>query len=162
MPSTPPHLLLSEHEERLRSHRPRTKGLRKKSLQGLALAVAKRADEDYLLEAGGERWLADAESLLAFVDRRQEAEILVRVGEPDQIGGRARTVVTTCAADQPFIVDTLRLCFEQSGYETFTQINAICAVERARTGRLKAIETSDSALPRESLTIFELAPIPSA
>lgn len=149
-------------DELVRAHRPRTKGVRRRLFRELALAIGKRASEDYLFRAGGELWLEDTESLLLFAESRLEAEVLVRVLPPHEREGGTTTVVNTCAPDQPFIVDTLRLCFEQLGHEVLTQINTICSVERARTGRMKSIDSGSDATVRESFTHFEIPAVERA
>ncbi len=143
-------------EKKLKSYRPRTKGTRRKLLAGVARAIAKRADEDYLLEAGGQRWLEDSEALLHFIEQRRKGEVLVRVLGPDEASGRNHSVVNTCLPDQVFVVDTLRLCFEQLGLPTSLQLNVIVNVGRTAAGKLKSIDIDRDDARSESITHFEI------
>ena len=158
-----PPTLVPDLEARVQAYRPRTRGVGREVFRSLALAVLKRADETFLLEDGGTRWLRQVEALAAHALERPDGEPLVSVHPPDSRDRIARTVVQTCMPDQPFIVDSILLCFEQRGYEVLGQVNMILATARGPKGRLREVggEASESR-PLESFAHFEITPITHA
>lgn len=155
--------LVQEQLKRIKSHRPR-KGVSPSVFRALAEWMVKRAGEHYLLEHADGSWLLHAEALTAGIRRRREGEILVRVEMAPRVGsqGPGSTIISTCMPDQPFIVDSMRLCFEQNGVEIRSQANMIVPLERTKEGILKRVGSDDSDLPLESITHFEVSPIPDA
>lgn len=145
--------LIQEFEKRIDQHRIRRRGLDKAAFRDLARAVVKRASESYLLEHSDGAWLTHVEELLATLNTRKGDEILVDIRSSE---GEESTRVVTCLPDQPFIVDTIRLCFDQRGHGVRHQINMILPVERSSAGKLRALGVESSEHPPESIALFEI------
>ena len=153
--------LLAEFEARISSYRPRLKGIRRSSFPALARNVVKRAGEHYLLEHAEGSWLEHTEQMLGFIQIRKPKQILVRVGAPAS-GGARSSLITTCMTDQPFIVDSIRLCLQNFGLDIRSQLNMILPIARSKEGGLRLIGDDDSDAPLESITQFEVSPIAAA
>ncbi len=156
------HDLVTEFERRLADYRPGARGAQRKLLEQLALALVKHADERFLLDHPAQLLLPEIETVLAFIEKRVEGEVLVRVApasEPDGTSAPA-ILASTCMTDQPFIVDTVRLAFQRLGLDVLHQLNAIVPVARTKAGRLVEIGgTAEAGQTLESITVFELGPI---
>lgn len=151
--------LVRDLESRLQSHRP-PRAVDAKLFGDLARAILKRADEDFLLNDQGESWLQHTQQLLDFARKRVEGDILVEVTKPVGPPEDRRTVVRTCMSDQPFIIDSVRLAFEQLGHELRQQVNMVLPVVRDEAGGIQAVGGPDESIGQlESVAHFEIAPI---
>jgi len=87
---------------------------------------------------------------------RAPGETHVRVARPG--GQRAgRITVEILAADQPFIVDTVRLTLRRLGLREIALVHPLLALEREADGELAAIGREAVARTRESYVYAELA-----
>jgi glutamate dehydrogenase len=154
--------LIAQFEQRIERHRPAHKGVERSAFRELARALVKRAGEHYLLGHEGGEWLSHVEELLLFMERRKSQQILVQLSTPRGAGQHRSTWVFTCMGDQPFIVDTTRVCFEQNGVHIESQINLILPVRRDTTGRLVAVGGEHSESLAESVALYEVSPLVSA
>ncbi len=150
---------IEDMKARLETYRPKRKGVSRTALRQLALALLKRAGEDYLLAHAGDSWLKHGEELLHFIGQREKSQILVRVSASKD---EATTSISTCMPDQPFIVDSLRLYMQQCGIDIQSQVNMVLPIDRSKAGKLKSIGQEDSEAPLESITHLEVALIESA
>ncbi len=127
--------LVREVESSLENYEP-SKDVDARAFRELAQAVAKRADENFLLQDDGTLWLQRTERLLAFGSIRRDEQIMVEVMGGKKRGARGHTVVCTCLPDQPFIIDSVRLAFRQLGLDLYAQVNVVLPVERDTAGKV--------------------------
>jgi glutamate dehydrogenase len=154
--------LVRELEARLSAHRP-PRATEAKLFADLARAIMKRADEDFLLQDDSRGWLEHTQAMLDFVRTRAEGDILVDVSKPIGDSDDRRTIVRTCMSDQPFIVDSVRLAFEQLGLELRKQVNMVLPIVRDERGVLRSVGGPDESKGQlESLAHFEITPIDTA
>ncbi|HKK71886.1 MAG TPA: NAD-glutamate dehydrogenase domain-containing protein [Candidatus Krumholzibacteria bacterium] len=148
--------LVREVESSLESYEP-SKNVDAQAYRDLAQAVAKRADENFLLQEDGTLWLQLTERLLACGSTRRDDTIVVEVMGGKKGGSRGHTVVCTCMPDQAFIIDSVRLAFRQLGLELYSQVNVVLPVERDTAGKVARMGDSvgdDGTL--ESWALFEV------
>jgi len=91
----------------------------------------------------------------AFAAQRLPEEIRVRVENPG--GHRAgRTTVELALADQPFIVDSVRLGFRRLGHRELLLVHPLLALEREADGSVARLGRDEVARTRESFVYAEL------
>jgi len=149
---------LDELQNELARYRPRRRGLDPEILRILAGAILKRSDPHTLLAGEGRGWLRWAEELLSFIARRPPESILVKISPPVEAEPVPYSVLSTCTSDQPFIVDTIRLCLQQREVELRDQLNLVVPAGRGPHGRILALGGEQADQPLESITRFEIAP----
>ncbi|HTO55467.1 MAG TPA: NAD-glutamate dehydrogenase domain-containing protein [Myxococcota bacterium] len=94
----------------------------------------------------------------AFVAQRLPGEIRVRVSSPG--GHRAgRTVVEVLVADQPFIVDSVRLTLRRLNRRELLLLHPLLALERDADGTIARFGREAVARTRESYVYAELRPL---
>ena len=152
---------LRDVEARLQKHEP-SKDVDPKAFRELAMLVAKRADDSLLLQDDGARWLEVTERLLRFASTRKAKSILVDVRSERSPNGGEHTVVLTCMPDQAFIIDSVRLLFQQSGIELLSQVNVVLPAQRDENGTIVRVgdQVQDGML--ESWARFEFAAVSDA
>ena len=91
----------------------------------------------------------------AFAAQRLPGEIRVRVGNPG--GHRAgRTIVEVLLADQPFIVDSVRLTLRRLGRRELLVLHPLLALEREADGTIARLGRDAVGATRESYVYAEL------
>ncbi|MEM7168204.1 MAG: NAD-glutamate dehydrogenase domain-containing protein, partial [Planctomycetota bacterium] len=95
-----------------------------------------------------------------FLERRTRHEILIRT-EPVRYGdGDAiteNTMLEVALADQPFVVDTLRLLLEFTGLRVLASVYLSIPVQRDRSGVVRSLETDGPKANPEIVARFEIA-----
>ncbi|MCP4003465.1 MAG: NAD-glutamate dehydrogenase [bacterium] len=96
-----------------------------------------------------------AEDAASFAESLCPGQIKVRVSAP---GGRrqGRSVVEVLVADQPFLVDTIRLALERLGLREKLLLHPLLAVERDEDGSIARCGRTDVTQTRESFVYAEL------
>ncbi len=100
-------------------------------------------DESDLRAAGPATLAAAAAGHLRFGATRKPGEARVRVFNPDlaRDGWEAdHTVVEIVTDDMPFLVDSLAMVLNGSGYSIHTMVHPVLGAERDRGGRLRAVD----------------------
>jgi glutamate dehydrogenase len=125
-------------------------------LRSFAAEVLKRADERYFYRhrittlpaqlSDSLRWLSEVAA---------HESVSARIFDPnDDAHGYALegTVLETAVADQPFIVDTLKLCLAEIGVRVLNSLNIILPVVLNKDGGLARFDAADPAVRRLSYT----------
>ncbi len=95
-----------------------------------------------------------ASEAAAFAARRRDGEVLLRVCEGEG-ARRGRSVVYALQRDQPFLVDTLRLCLRRLGQRESLLLHPLLAIERDPQGAVLRLGKGRTEA-RESLLYVEL------
>ena len=129
---------------------------KKDALYALVLAELESAlDPRELRRRGRDALFELAQDAASFAARRRPEEVRVRVARPG--GHRAgRTTVEILAADQPFIVDTVRLCLRRLGQREFVLVHPLLALERDVDGSIANLGRDTVGRTRESYVYAEL------
>lgn len=104
-----------------------------------------------------------AEDLLTtfnlFLKRRKD-EILVRLSAEQSFSGEdGITFIDVVCKDQPFIVDTLELILEESGFEVLSKHTASASVIRDRDGTIQAIDATAAKARDEIICHFAIGEV---
>jgi len=128
----------------------------KDELHALVLAELESALDPRELRRRGRGALFElAQDAASFAARRLPEEVRVRVSRPS--GHRAgRTAVEILAADQPFIVDTVRLTLRRHGERELLLLHPLLALERESDGSVLGLGRDAVGRMRESYVYAEL------
>ena len=137
----------------------------RKNLEPFMQAGLRRAGERYCASRTLEGLAAQCASQLYFMKKRRDDEMNIRVFNPDMaVHGYTSpyTVIETCIADRPFLLDTIRLFFSESGLTERECLHPILDVCRDGEGELIALNEDEKGRPcpiKESVIHFELVRI---
>ena len=118
-------------------------------------SVVRRSDDEYLQRHPLEAVPGHVAACLAAVHVRAPQAILVgcKVPETARDGYEMPLVVLeTCMADQPFIVDTIKMVLRRMKVRTVGTMNMILPVQRDESGALVALQPDNPAASNESFT----------
>ena len=118
-------------------------------------SVLKRADDELLNRHPAEGFVDHLRDALDAVAARRPGEIKTGCGKPTVEGqGYALPmyVLETCMADQPFIVDTIKLVLRRLKVRILGTLNMILPVERDADGAMIDISPDNPAAANESFT----------
>jgi glutamate dehydrogenase len=143
----------------------RKRGVPPEAFQELARAYARRAEGRFGAPLGDAELGAMLTELAAFIARRSADETLVRVsalgaadGEGDgaAAGASRLTVLETCTGDRSYIIDTLRMIFEDLDLAEVHAATLILPVRRDARGKLLSIRGDADGHHNESICRFVL------
>lgn len=127
----------------------------------LADAVTRRADGEFIARHPVEAFAAHVSHALKSVVHRQPHEVLVRCSRPTRETegyDLPNFVLETCMADQPFIVDTVKLVLRRLDVQTLGTLNMILPVERDSSGAILDISQDNPRGKPESFSCHLLSP----
>lgn len=129
---------------------------RKDALYDLVLAELGRALDPRELRRRGRDGIVElAQNAADFAELRSPGEARLRVTSP--AGRRAgRTAIEILAADQPFIVDTVRLVLRRSGQHELVLLHPLLAIERDLDGGIESLGRESVPRTRESYVYAEI------
>jgi glutamate dehydrogenase len=117
--------------------------------QAFCAAVARHVRGPWLERHGAEGAAAQIAALWKAVSQATSpVQVQVEAGE-------GSTELRTRMADQPFIVDTLRLLLNRSGHELVSSLNAVVAIGRDGAGQIVRVDEAGD--PAESLVSLEIS-----
>ncbi len=128
----------------------------KDALYALVLTELESALDPRELRRRGRDGLSElAQDAADFAARRQPGETRVRIARP---GGQrtGRTTLEILAADQPFIVDTVRLTLRRLGLRELVLLHPLLALERESDGSVASLGREAVGRTRESYVYAEL------
>ncbi len=118
-------------------------------------SVVRRSDDEYLQRHPVEAVPGHVAASLAAVDSRSANAILVGCKVPDLAHDGYEVplvVLETCMADQPFIVDTIKMVLRRMQVRSVGTMNMILPVQRDDAGKLVALQPDNPAASNESFT----------
>ncbi len=127
--------------------------------------VTRRAEDASLAQRPRQAILLELEDSLRFIAVREARQLLVRVFDPatrDPGATDDRTVIETCTADQPFLVDTLRLTLRRAGIRERFCHHPILAVKRDAAGLIEDLGEPPGGGSTESFIHFDVDPVDPA
>ncbi|MBI3270342.1 MAG: NAD-glutamate dehydrogenase, partial [Planctomycetes bacterium] len=122
-------------------------GLSSAALAEFSRVFLRRADDRYARRLTDDQLARTLGSLCAFIARRAPEETLFRIVHPHEQGldpSGDVVAVETCMADQPFIVDTLRMAFAACGLQEVAGVTIIIPVSRDADGRIVSIRPTEA------------------
>jgi len=126
-----------------------------------------RSDDGYLAQRDLVELLDQWRDMASWVQVRAPDEIKVRVFNPTRAQhGYAlehRTVMQTCAADQPFVLDSLRLLLSKLDLSALRVVHPIFGADRSPEGALLTLDPRPrQGMPLESMMHWEIPRIDDA
>ena len=122
--------------------------------------VEEACDERYRLHYEDTVLVEQLTDMFVFFERRSRSEIQIRTapvryGEGDSAA--ENTLIEVVLADQPFVVDTLRLLLDFTGLRVLSSLYLSIPVVRDRSGSVAALESDAPKANTEILVRFEIA-----
>ncbi|MSP91422.1 MAG: hypothetical protein EXR79_06410 [Myxococcales bacterium] len=127
----------------------------------VADAVIRRADGEFVSRHPAEQFPGHVEWALRAVATRQPDDVLVGCCRPNRADHGYElplVVLETCMADQPFIVDTIKMALRRMGVHVLGTLNMILPVERDADGKFIDIGTDSPDASAESFSCHLLGP----
>jgi glutamate dehydrogenase len=126
----------------------------------VAECVLKRADDELLGRHPAESFYGHVTNAIETVRRRPKNQIMVGCSRPEHKThgyDLPMFVLETCMADQPFIVDTIKMVLRRLDVRILGTLNMILPVKRNQDGSLVEIGPAAQSAPNESLTCHLLS-----
>ena len=128
--------------------------------QFIADAVLKRADGEFINRHPAEAFPGHILNTLKSVHVRKAGQLLVGCSQPRKAAhgyDLPMFVLETCMADQPFIIDTIKLALKRMDVHVLGTLNMILPIERDAAGNLLDISTDNPRSGAESFSCHLLS-----
>ncbi len=122
-------------------------GMPRTALNEFYKCYQRRVDDRYRRRLTDSQMLDRMISMAQFCAQRKSDDIKVRVYAPHELGldpSENVVVLETCMTDQPFIVDTLRLCVTELGLQEVASVHVLYHVQRDAEGRATTLLNTQS------------------
>ncbi|MFY9222973.1 MAG: NAD-glutamate dehydrogenase domain-containing protein [Blastocatellia bacterium] len=134
----------------------------KSLLEDFSQIFLRRAEERYTKHLSPDQLRRNIAEMLAFISQRKSGEIKIRTIDMSKAGldsNEELVAIETCMEDQPFIVDTTKLAFEEIGLSIVYAVALLVPVHRDHEGRLLSLHPDDPNIQVESVTRFILSKV---
>ncbi len=123
------------------------------ALKSFVQEMLGRAPEDFYLGREESELVEAVTSVFGLLEETAVGEMAVRVGQTQQ--GLHRGAVEVVVGDRPFVVDTVRQCLIDKGYEIRHELHPVVVVDRDPRGRITRIRDWRVAPERTSVVYTE-------